>query len=145
MGLTCDERGISLRLMSNPAHAARPDLEAYEHAARIDFPGLVEELCEILGPKLVAYVADIGEVRAVRQWSAGEREPRAPIQARLRLALQVAWLIARYDDASVARAWFQGLNPQLDDRSAARLLREGDLDEVGPQILSAARAFVSGG
>ncbi len=105
----------------------------------------MEELCEILGPKLVAYVADIGEVRAVRQWGAGEREPRAPIQARLRLALQVAWLIARYDDASVARAWFQGLNPQLDDRSAARLLREGDLDEVGPQILSAARAFVSGG
>ncbi|MEE9278583.1 MAG: hypothetical protein V3V67_00270 [Myxococcota bacterium] len=62
-----------------------------------------------------------------------------------RLALQVAWLIAQRDNASVARAWFQGLNPQLDDRSAARLLREGDLNEVGPQILSAARAFVSGG
>jgi len=51
----------------------------------------------------------------------------------------VAWLIAQHVNASVARAWFQGLNPQLDDRSAARLLREGELDEVGPQLLSAAR------
>ena len=131
--------------MSDAIHAARPDLEAYEHAARIDFPPLVEELSELLGSKLVAYIAGVGEVRAVRQWSTGEREPRAPIPARLRLALQVAWLIAQHDNAAVARAWFQGLNPQLDDRSAARLLREGELDEVGPLILSAARAFVSGG
>jgi hypothetical protein len=131
--------------MASISHRARPDLEAYEHAARVDFPVLVKELSEILGPRLVAYLAGVQETRAVRQWSTGEREARAPIPERLRLALQVAWLIARYDNPSVAQAWFQGLNPQLDDRSAARLLREGELDEVGPQILSAARAFVSGG
>ena len=124
---------------------ARPDLEAYERSARLAFPEVVRELSAILGPKLVAYVAGVREVRAVRQWSAAEREARAPIPERLRLALQVAWLIDRHDSASVAQAWFQGLNPQLDDRSAARLLREGELEEVGPQILSAARAFVSGG
>jgi hypothetical protein len=45
----------------------------------------------------------------------------------------------------VAQAWFQGLNPQLGDRSPARLLREGDLAEVGPEIVAAARAFVIGG
>lgn len=131
--------------MSSAANAARPDLEAYEHSARVEFPVLVKELSELLGPKLVAYIAGVREVRAVRQWSTGEREARAPIPERLRLAFQVAWLIAQRDNASVARSWFQGLNPQLDDRSAARLLREGELDEVGPQILSAARAFVSGG
>lgn len=106
---------------------------------------LVAELSELLGSKLVAYIAGVRETRAVRQWSGGEREAREPIPKRLRLALQVASLIASHDNASVAQAWFQGLNPQLDDRSAARLLREGDLDEVGPLILSAARAFVSGG
>ena len=93
----------------------------------------------------MTYIAGVRETRAVRQWSTGERDGRGPIQRRLRFALQVASLIAQYDNSSVARAWFQGLNPQLDDRSAARLLREGDLDEVGPQILSAARAFVIGG
>lgn len=132
-------------MVTSSAHAARPDLEAYEHSARVEFPVLVKELCEVLGPKLVAYVAGVKEVRAVRQWSTGEREARAPVPERLRLALQVALLIAQHDGPAVARSWFQGLNPQLDDRSAARLLREGELDEVGPLILSAARAFVSGG
>jgi len=127
------------------AHAARPELDAYDHSARIEFPALVRELCEILGPKLVAYIAGVREVRAVRQWSAGEREARPPIPERLRFTLQVALLVSRHDSPAVARAWFQGLNPQLDDRSAARLLRSGDLEEVGPLILSAARAFVSGG
>lgn len=141
MGSSWDYAGV----MASAAPTARPDLEAYEHVARVAFPVLVRELAEILGPQLVAYIAGVGEARAVRQWAAGEREARPPVPARLRLALQVAWLIARHDDAAVAQAWFQGLNPQLDDRSAARLLREGDLDEVGPQVLSAARAFVSGG
>lgn len=131
--------------MSILAHAARPDLEAYDHAARVEFPVVVKELCDILGPKLVAYIAEVREVRAVRQWSSDEREARPPIPERLRFALQVALLISHHDSPGVARAWFQGLNPQLDDRSAARLLRSGDLDDVGPLILSAARAFVSGG
>lgn len=52
---------------------------------------------------------------------------------------------AAADRPEVARAWFQGLNPQLDDRSPARLLREGDLDETGPAVLGAARAFLAGG
>ncbi|MCZ7537647.1 MAG: hypothetical protein M5T61_18195 [Acidimicrobiia bacterium] len=131
--------------MSSVSHAPRPDLEAYERSARLDFSTLVDELNELLGPKLVAYIAGVQEARTVRQWIVAECDVRAPVPDRLRLAFQVASLIAQHDSASVARAWFQGLNPQLDDRSAARLLREGDLDEVGPQILSAARAFVSGG
>ncbi len=123
----------------------RPDLEAYEHAARIDFPVVVKELADLLGPKLVAYLGGVTETRAVRQWADREREARDPIPARLRLALQIALLLARHDNPRVAQAWFQGLNPQLDDRSPARILREGELDEVGPLVLSAARAFVSGG
>ena len=59
--------------------------------------------------------------------------------------LDGARLIGQRDSHEVAQAWFQGLNPQLDDRSPARLLREGDLDEVGPEIVAAARAFVVGG
>jgi hypothetical protein len=45
----------------------------------------------------------------------------------------------------VTQAWFQGLNPQLEDWSPARLLRDGELDEVGPAVLAAARAFLVGG
>jgi hypothetical protein len=53
-------------------------------------------------------------------------------------------LISKHDSKEIAQAWFTGLNPQLNDRSPARLFREGDL-EVGPEIVAAARAFVIGG
>lgn len=61
------------------------------------------------------------------------------------MALQIAVFMAEHDTPSVAQAWFQGLNPQLDDRSPARLLRDEDLDEIGPEVLAAARVFVVGG
>ena len=66
-------------------------------------------------------------------------------QQRLRLALQVALLITAADDNEIAQAWFQGLNPQLDDRSPARMLRDGDFNEAGPAVIAAARAFLVGG
>ena len=64
---------------------------------------------------------------------------------RLRLAEQLAKLIAGHDSRAVAQAWFQGLNPQLEDRSPARLLRKGEVLDVGPKLLAAARTFVAGG
>jgi len=74
------------------------------------------------------------------------RDVRSPIvEDRLRFALQVALLLADHDDRRVVQAWFQGLNPHLGDQSPARLLREGDLGEVGPSVMAAARAFLVGG
>lgn len=124
----------------------RPDLAAYNTAHRVDFPVVVKELAGILGLKLTAYLAGASDARTVRSWIDGSREVRrADVEPRLRLALHAALLLAEEESPSIAQAWFQGLNPQLDDRSAARLLREGELEEVGPEVLAAARAFVVGG
>ena len=124
---------------------ARPDLEAHSHAMRAGFSQVATELRELLGAKLVAYLGGVGETRAVHQWADGERTPSDEIQQRLRFALRIALPIANADSASIAQAWFQGLNPQLDDRAPARLLRDGDLEEVGPAIVAAERAFLIGG
>ncbi len=124
---------------------ARPDYAAHIRAVRSSFPEIVAALREILGLKLCAYVGSVKETRAVNEWADGVREPSEAVQRRLRLAFQVAEAIAEVDGAEVARAWFQGLNPQLDDRSPARLLREGDIDEVGPEVIAAERAFLVGG
>lgn len=132
--------------MATRAAGSRPDLQAHDYAIRAPFPFVAKELTEILGAKLVAYIAGVSETRAVQEWSARGREPKAPgVAPRLRLAFQVARLISQRDSHEVAQAWFQGLNPQLGDRSPARLLREGDIAEVGPEIVAAARAFVVGG
>ena len=124
---------------------ARPDYEAHVRATRSTLPEVVREVREILGARLCAYLGSVKETRAVHQWADGSRRPNADVERRLRTALQAAAPIAAADSAAVAQAWFQGLNPQLDDRSPLRLLREGDLDEVGPDVIAAARAFLSGG
>ena len=124
---------------------ARPDFAAHTRAMRASFPELVSELRSVLGARLVAYLGSVKETRAVRQWAEGEREPSEEVRSRLRVALQVALPLAEADSPEIAQAWFQGLNPQLEDRSPARLLREGELDEVGPAVIAAARAFLIGG
>jgi hypothetical protein len=123
----------------------RPDLEAHAHAVRVPVPGLVGELRELLGARLVAYLGGVKETRAVHEWADGARTPSADTVRRLRVALQVAIAISAADGPKVAQAWFQGLNPQLEDRSPARLLREGELDAVGPAVIAASRAFLVGG
>lgn len=128
------------------ATPARPGLHAHALATRLDTPVLVKELRDLLGAKLVAYLGGVRETRAVRQWAEGTRSIQdSTDERRLRLAYQVAVLIAERDAPDVIQAWFQGLNPALEDRSPARLLREGDLDEVGPAVLGAARAFAATG
>ena len=124
---------------------ARPDYEAHARATRSSFAEVAREARDILGARLCAYLGSVKETRAVHQWAGGTRKPSAEVQRRLRVALQAAAPIAAADSAAVAQAWFQGLNPQLDDRSPLRLLREGDLDEVGPEVIGAARAFLAGG
>ena len=124
---------------------ARPDYDAHARATRSTFPEVVREVRDILGARLCAYLGSVKETRAVHQWADGSRAPSAEVQRRLRVALQAAAPIAAADSAAVAQAWFQGMNPQLDDRSPARLLREGDLDEIGPEVIGAARSFLAGG
>jgi hypothetical protein len=132
--------------MAGPAVSSRPDLQAYNHAYRLPFEGVVRELGDVLGYKLTAYLAEAQDVRTVKGWVDGSHDVRRrdEVEPRLRLALQAALMIKEADSAQIAQAWFQGLNPQLDDCSPARLLREAPLDQAGAQVLAAARAFVVG-
>ncbi|MFT2711977.1 hypothetical protein [Clavibacter sp. Sh2126] len=121
-----------------------PGLGAYETAIRASDAELVAGLREVLGAKLVAYLGSVQETRAVRQWAEGERVPSAVTMNRLRLAFHVAGILVEREHPRVVQAWFTGLNPQLDDASPARLIRESpDLDEAGARILASARSFVA--
>jgi len=130
---------------SDMSTAARPDLPAHAEAVRLPFDALVTELRALLGLRLVAYIATVRETRAVNQWCEGTRDTDTETAQRLRDAFVIARTLAQSDPPAVVQAWFQGLNPLLDDRSPARLLREGDRDDVGPQVIAAARAFLATG
>lgn len=124
---------------------ARGDLNAYTESIRLSRADVVAQLREILGAKLVAYLASVKETRAVRQWAEGDREPSAEVVTRLRTSYHAAALLREKDSAAVVQAWFQGMNPLLEDVAPARLLRDGDLETVGPAVLAAARAFAAQG
>jgi hypothetical protein len=128
-----------------PATRLKPDFDAHQRAIRSPFPAVANELRNLLGARLVAYIGGVQNTRAVREWAEGDARPSQDEQQRLRLALQVALLITAADDNEIAQAWFQGMNPQLDDRSPARMLRDGALNEAGPAVIAAARAFLVGG
>ncbi len=106
-------------------------------------PALVENLVEILGRKLTAYIGNVKDTRLVDAWMKGSK-PYKAAEERLRLAFYVAKTLREHDSAEVVQAWMIGMNPQLDDRVPLRLLREGELEDVGPEVLRAARIFAAG-
>jgi len=104
----------------------------------------VLELTAILGKKLTAYIASVKDARVVERWISGS-EPDEGVEERLRLAYRLAKAINDDEGSRVVQAWFTGLNPELNDRVPVRLLREENIEAVGPEILGAARAFLAGG
>lgn len=57
------------------------------------------------------------------------------------VAFQVVELLSPVEATPTIRAWFIGMNPQLDDESPTEAIRAGRHREV----MAAARAFVAGG
>jgi hypothetical protein len=123
----------------------RPDLAAHNEITRMLPDAIVSGLAEILGKKMTALLAGVKDVRTVDAWIGGREAGRKFDIERLRLALRIAKMLRGRDDKRVVQAWFMGLNPQLGDRSPARLLRDGDLLSDGEDVLRAARAFLIGG
>ena len=123
---------------------ACPDYDAHVRATRATFREVTVEPRDILGARLCAYLSSVGEPRAVHQWADGSRELGTKIQRRPRVTLHVDAAIGAVARPAVAQASSQELNPQLKDRPTTLLLREGDLDEVGPEAIRAARAVLAG-
>lgn len=73
------------------------------------------------------------------RWISGEAKPPLNEQRLLRDTLQVIELLAEVDPDKVVRAWFIGMNPQLEDAAPAEVVAEGRVRDV----MAAARAFVN--
>jgi len=123
----------------------RPDLAAHRRAVQASFPDIVAELVEILGKKLTAYVGGVKDTRVIERWMRGGTDPYRDADPRIRLAYQIAKTLSEHDSPRVVQAWFTGLNPELQDRTPIRLLKEEDVEKVGPELLNAMRAFLAGG
>ncbi len=123
------------------------DLAAYNRALRMDDADLVIAVRDLLGAKLTAYIGGVKSTRSVSQWADGVASIRdSDARERLNLAYRAATIIVGRDSPRVAQAWFQGMNPMLEDRSPARVLRESDPDSPeAASVLAAARKLAAAG
>lgn len=138
----------ALRNPSSPAGALKdqaPEIlssgEAHNEAMSLAMESVVASLTELLGAPTVAALGGVQETRAVQQWITGNRLPQRPHT--LRFALQLALMISTLASRELARAWFHGANPQLDDLTPLAILRDKPLEEVQVPLMVAARSFAS--
>jgi len=107
----------------------------------VDLRSIVEFLHEHLGARLLALTVGVDD-RTVRRWlSEHDRVPQFDNEVRLRGTYQVFQALQQVEAPVTIRAWFMGMNPQLEDRSPAEAIRDGDAKAV----MAAARAFINAG
>lgn len=83
-----------------------------------------------LGPTLVSALAGSIGPQHARAWVAGSVVPSPAIGRRLRAAYSAWCTVSEAEGDAVARTWFTGANPWLDDESPVDALRQGSLAAV---------------
>jgi hypothetical protein len=99
----------------------------HRRAIQAPFQEIAQELQEILGQRLVAYVAGVRSPRATGRWATGQSSPqRFEIEQRVRDLYRVVITLAESEHPETIRAWLLASNPQLGDRAPIEQLRDGD-------------------
>lgn len=117
--------------------------DVHREAVTATVQELAATLQDLLSRRIVVVLAGVENGKTVTRWVKGEsttiRDPL--VEQKLRTAYEIARLLLQFDSYETVRAWFIGLNPQLDDESPVTAIAAGKLKEAR----SAARAFISGG
>ena len=120
----------------------KPSTETHRTAVEASIGDMAAFLQDALGQKLVAFMVGVEDPKTVGKWATEKHLPRdLDTQRKLRDAYHVFRLLLTQESPYTVRAWFVGLNPQLDDESPATAIREGRTRDV----LVAAKAFLAGG
>lgn len=114
--------------------------DPYSKSVQLAIKDVSAALQQHLGQALLAVIVD-KNVRTLTRWSAGAARPPAADEKLLRDTYQVLELVLTVEESPVARAWFMGMNPQLDDASPAEALAAGQ----ARLVLGAARSYVDAG
>jgi hypothetical protein len=98
---------------------------------------LVGELREALSPTLLAVIVGAENRATVDDWATGRTQPPTDVLMRLRSTYLVLLILQRHEANATIRAWFRGMNPELNDESPALVMRDDP-----ERVLEAAQAFI---
>ena len=102
-----------------------------------DVSEIVRELTEVFGTSLLSFIMEV-DSRSLQRWANG-RGIRYDSEKRVRDLDSVFTLLRQKEEPATIRAWFMGMNPQLDDASPAEGIRDGSARDV----MAAARAYLN--
>src|SRR5436190_23518590 len=119
-----------------------PATETHRRTVESSVGDMAAFLQDALGQKLVAFMVRVDDPKTIGRWASEKHLPRdIDVERRLRDTYQVFRLLLTKESPYTVRAWFVGLNPQLNDESPATAIREGR----SRAVFVAARAFLAGG
>lgn len=112
---------------------------AHIEAIKLDVREIARRLNQTLGATLVAGITGNRDLKISYKWAQHDGPaPKDQAIRKLKFAYQQWVLIAGVEGEHVARMWFIGLNPWLDNETPVDGIREGHYTEVS----AAAKAFV---
>jgi len=91
---------------------------------------LVRELCEFIGPTLVALTSGTTDRSVVTAWITGTKKLKLLERNRLETAHRLLNDIAEQDSNDMARVWFIGANCGPETGSPCEALRDDRLDDA---------------
>jgi hypothetical protein len=116
-------------------------VSGHQETIRMDVHELVRRLNSHLGATLVAALAGVRDSKLPYRWAKPDGPtPNGEAEARLQMAHRVWLLLADAESDHVARSWFIGANPLLDEVPPYMALRAGE----GHSVMRAAEAFIDG-
>src|SRR5579872_1771111 len=90
--------------------------QVHAQAMRVPLHDAASTLYRLLTGKIAAYMIGVKDVRTITRWANGEvSEIRVDNETRLRAAYEIVILLQHFDAPETVRAWFLGMNPELDD------------------------------
>lgn len=120
--------GFGSRVAADAAHA---------RSVGLDVAAVASALQGAFGQVLLGVIVG-KDARTLARWASGTVRPPYASEHLLRDTFQVLEMLMSVEPPEVARAWFMGMNPQLDDASPAEALSAGRSKDV----MAAARAYI---
>ena len=123
-----------------PTPTLADETQLLRRNTQTSFAEVTAHLLTHLGPTMTAALAT-KDIKTVRRYAENKTAVPFEVETALRHAHRIFTYLELVDAPPTVRAWFMGMNPQLDDHSPLEVLMEGRHQDV----LAAAKAFVTGG
>lgn len=115
--------------------------DTHNHTTTQDIHETTRQLVSQLGMTAVSFLAGAKDRKQAAKWQQADGpEPRQEAAKRLMAAHRAWQMVATTENDYVARNWFIGANPRLDELAPIEALREGSVK----QVIDAATAFTQG-